>query len=417
MWIKSHQYITTLNIFENVDKPNPSDEELNAQRKCTRAYIVVLVVIMASVIYITMLSYQTVTTIVDKPTLDEYANLPKSADCLCTNLSIPHHTFINFDPQFHEVCKSHFIELNGEWMSLLYDLYKDQRDNKRNLRTFQGMAIFHFQAIQAMCRMVIMAVNNELTLFLNSTLTTVEILELDLFEKKINAIINNFCLNTMRSSFLYSLQWIRNMYSGNGLISALATNWYPVIAFEAAIGTIYMKAQKYNLSSCNCATMSACVEPISLELNSGSNWTVPGMMIGCLPLESMLESTLECIYDQDCLDTITETLLAKSILPLSSARTRFKPINTTKLITIASELFIEDWGVEFAYERYFTSCQPKICSYTLSERFRIKDSMSTIFTIYGGICILLRFIIPIGFKFAYKCFSRRNRQVTAMDTT
>ncbi|CAF1041737.1 unnamed protein product [Adineta steineri] len=407
----------TLNMFENVDKPNPPDEELNVQRKWTRAYIVVLIVIMASVIYITMLSYQTVTTIVDKPTLDEYANLPKSADCLCTNLSIPYHTFINFNPQFHEICKSHFIELNGEWMSLLYDSYKYQRFNKRNLRTFQRMALFHFQAIQAMCRMAVMAVNNELTLFLNSTLTTVEILEPDLFENKINTTINNFCLNTMRSTFLYPLQLIRNMYSGNGLISAIGTNWYPVIAFEATIGTIYMQAQKYNLSSCNCATMPACVEPISLELNSGSNWIVPGMMIGCLPLESMLESTLECIYDQDCLDTISETLLAKSILSLSSARTRFKPINTTKLITTASELFIEDWGVKFSYEKYFASCQPKTCSYVSSERFHIINSMSTILTIYGGICILLQFIIPIGFKFAYKCFSRRNRQITAMDTT
>ncbi|CAF1266440.1 unnamed protein product [Adineta steineri] len=182
------------------------------------------------------------------------------------------------------------------------------------------------------------------------------------------------------------------------LSKRLTTNWYPVVAFKATIGTLYMQAQKYNISSCNCATMPACVESMSLELNSGSNWTVPGMMIGCLPLESMLQSTLECIYDEDCLNTITETLLAKSILPLSSTRTRFKPINTTKLTTIASELFIEDWGVEFAYEKYFTSCQPKTCSYTSSERFRIKDSMGTIFTIYGGICILLQFIIPIGYK-------------------
>ncbi|CAF4060286.1 unnamed protein product [Adineta steineri] len=207
------------------------------------------------------------------------------------------------------------------------------------------------------------------------------------------------------------------MYSGNGLISALTTNWHPVVAHEAASGRIYMQAQKYNLSSCNCATMPACVEPMSLELKSGSNWTVPGTMIGCLPLESMLESTLECIYDQYCLNIITQMLLGGSIQPLFSTRTRFKPINTTKLTTIASELFIEDWGVEFVYEKYFASCQPKTCSYTSSERFQIMDSMGTIFTIYGGICILLQFIIPIGFKLVYKCFYRRNRQITAMDTS
>ncbi|CAF1074327.1 unnamed protein product [Adineta steineri] len=277
----------TLNIFENVDRPNPSNEELNTQRKWTRAYVVVLIIIIASVIYITMLSYRTDTTTLEKPTLDVYAKLPKSADCFCTNLSIPYHTFVNFNPQLHEVCKNHFIEPDGEWMSLLYDSYEDQRHNKRNLRTFQ----------------------------------------------------------------------------------ALTTNWHPVVAHEATSGWIYMQAEKYNLSSCNCATMPGCVEPMSLELNTGSNWTVPGMMIGCLPLESMLESTLECIYDQYCLNTITQIFLAESIQPLFSTRTRFKPINTTKLTTIASELFIEDWGVEFIYEKYFASCQPKTCSYVLSERF------------------------------------------------
>ncbi|CAF1306606.1 unnamed protein product [Adineta steineri] len=131
----------------------------------------------------------------------------------------------------------------------------------------------------------------------------------------------------------------------------------------------------------------------------------------------MLESTLECIYDQDCLNTITQMLLAESIQPLFSTRTRFKSSNTTKLTIIASELFIEHWGVEFVYEKYFASCQPKTCSYVSSERFQIMDSMGTIFTIYSGICILLQFIIPIGFKLVYKCFYRRNRQITAMDTS
>jgi len=273
------------------------------------------------------------------------------------------------------------------------------------------MAMIHFQAIQVMCEIANKTINNELTLFLDSNLVSVETIKFDRFEKKINATLSNLLHDIIPSNLLHSLQLIRSMYSGNGLISAFTTNWYPVISHETPLKTIYMQAQKYNLSSCNCATSPTCMEPMSLELSSGQNWIVPGMMIGCLPLESMLQSTLECIYDQNCLNRINQTVSAESLLALSTSRTRFQPINTTKLESIVAELFIEDWGVKFPYENYFNSCQPETCSYTLSTRFNIRDCMSTISTIYSGLCILLQLIIPIGFKLGQKFLRWRNRQI------
>ncbi|CAF0846054.1 unnamed protein product [Adineta steineri] len=204
------------------------------------------------------------------------------------------------------------------------------------------------------------------------------------------------------------------MYSRNGLVSSLTTNWYPIIFNETSGGKIYMQAHRYNLSSCNCATSTTCMEPMTLELHSGLNWIVPGMMIGCLPFETMLQSTAECIYDQNCLNNISQQLAIESFLPLSASRTRFKPINTQKFQSIADELFIEDWRVNVSYENYFNSCQPETCSYTLWKRFNISHSLSTLLTIYSGVCILLEIFIPLGFKFGQKYLCRRNGQIRPM---
>ncbi|CAF1033152.1 unnamed protein product [Adineta steineri] len=204
------------------------------------------------------------------------------------------------------------------------------------------------------------------------------------------------------------------MYSRNGLVSSLTTNWYPIIFNETSSGSIYMQAHKYNLSSCNCATSSTCMEPMTLELHSGPKWVVPGMMIGCLPFETMLQSTAECIYDQNCLNNISQKLATESFLPLSASRTRFKPINTQKFQSIADELFIEDWRVYVSYENYFNSCQPSICSYTLWKRFNISNSFSILLTIYSGLCILLEIFIPLGFKFVRKYLCRRNGRTRPM---
>jgi hypothetical protein len=332
-------------------------------------------------------------------------------------LSIPYYTFIDVNPLFHDVCWSIFIDSSNKWMKILYNMHESRTISKRNMRTFQSLAFFHFQAVQIMCEIATQTINDELTLVLNSNFISLEIIEFDLFEMKINATLSNLLFNTIPSNFLHSLQLIRSMYSGNGLVSSLSTNWYPVILNETFSGMIYMQTQEYNLSSCNCATLPTCMEPMTLELDSRPNWIVPGMMLGCLPLESMLQSTLECIYDQICLNVITETIPTESIPPLFASRTRFQPINTTKLESIAAELFIEDWRVNISYEKYFNSCQPKTCSYTLSKRFNILYFISIVATIYSGLCILLKLIIPIVFKVGCKFLCRQNRQIRPINNS
>ncbi|UJR17374.1 hypothetical protein I4U23_004269 [Adineta vaga] len=166
------------------------------------------------------------------------------------------------------------------------------------------MALAHFQSIEIICETVIRVAKNELSIFLNSTFISTSMIEYDVFQKQIDATMVNFKTNSLSSNYLLALELIRAIYSTNAFISAFGTNWFPVIREVRHNEKIYMRPQEYNRSSCNCATSTTCVQTMTLKRKSEPLWPVPGMLSGCLPLDSMLESTMECLYDQTCLDMI-----------------------------------------------------------------------------------------------------------------
>jgi hypothetical protein len=138
-------------------------------------------------------------------------------------------------------------------------------------------------------------------------------------------------------------------------------------------------------------------------------------MIGCLPMDSMFQSTLECLYDRNCLYMISQIMSTQSYLTLAIHSTHFQPINTTTLDSMFGGLFIEEWHRNVSYEAYFNACRPIICSYTLSKHFDILYAVSMLLTIYGGLDIVLKIVIPIAFKLGGKCLLLRTRQDTPMN--
>jgi hypothetical protein len=419
VWNKVRESVITLNLFENVDKPHPPEEEIHIQRRSTRIYLVIIILILAIIMLFTALTYQTNTITVNKPTINVYRNFEHPIDCPCTNLSIPYHIFLDLDLSFHEICSSSFIDQRSDWMAMLYAAFSYQLNAEDNVNTFQRMALSHFQALQVMCNTATKTIKNELSLFLNSTLVSTHIIDFDVFEKQINATLFDFKSSSASSHFLQSFQLIRAMFFSNGFISAFGTNWSPFIRKNTNDTKIYWIAREYNLSSCNCAMSSTCVQTMNLELKSGSLWPVPGMMSGCSPLESMFQSTLECLYDQACLDLISFTLdWSVHYFALTTNHTRFHPINSTTLDSIIAELFIEQWFVNVSFESYFNACHPNSCSYTLSKRFNILYISSTLLTVYKGLSIVLELSVPIILKFSYKYLRKqRNRQVVPISVS
>lgn len=224
LWNKVRKTIITLNLFENVNKPQPPEEELRTQRRWTRVYLLILILTLTIITIYTAFTYQTQVIPVSNPTLNDYKNFKQSVDCSCTNLSIPYEIFIDLNVSFHKICSSTFINQHSNWTTMLYSAFSHQVNITDNITTFQRMALPHFQALKTMCEIVNQIINNEISLFLNSTFISTRMVDFNIFYQQINAILDDFKSNIVSSNFLLSFQLIRGMYVGNSLISAYGTN-------------------------------------------------------------------------------------------------------------------------------------------------------------------------------------------------
>ncbi|CAF4902373.1 unnamed protein product, partial [Rotaria sp. Silwood1] len=96
--------------------------------------------------------------------------------------------------------------------------------------------------------------------------------------------------------------------------------------------------------TCRCDQTSNCIYPagiynqskaiISNEAfsnNASLLFVVPGFQVGCVPQNALLQSTLECFYNQSCLDiviTLTGALRTVFALNISNSISRFDPRTT-----------------------------------------------------------------------------------------
>ena len=122
----------------------------------------------------------------------------------------------------------------------------------------------------------------------------------------------------------------------------------------------------FDLDNCSCGT------PQSLTCNDSliikNHTIISGMCIGCLPITSLRLSTLECFYNQTCLNEIKETLNLQnmslhSLDPFASSQYL---INTT-LNYIIDRFMLEKWANQINYTQYFDTCNLEKCTYSTMD--------------------------------------------------
>ncbi|CAF1523247.1 unnamed protein product [Rotaria magnacalcarata] len=90
--------------------------------------------------------------------------------------------------------------------------------------------------------------------------------------------------------------WPSLVSQASGFISTYSTNWYlmPVYNVTDTDAIVFYGPQYYG--ECNCATTENCYKKIDDE--------IPGYVVGCVSIESMLQLTLECHYNLSCLQLL-----------------------------------------------------------------------------------------------------------------
>ncbi|CAF0819691.1 unnamed protein product [Adineta steineri] len=224
-----------------------------------------------------------------------------------------------------------------------------------------------------------------------------------LFDTQMDEILSQF-ENETKTTFAHMLDFIRSTIQENALLYINSEAWSLVsVEIDDKSDTNFLSVpvtlnNTQENTSCSCATLRTCRIPRQISYNDG-------LVIGCHHLETVLFSSLTCLYSVQCIKLLRSrfhTLMTTMdhFIKLDVHRTRFSVNDTIE--KIAYEMFIESWSNHTSYERYFNSCSPSYCTYTYYQKSGPLEILTTFLSAYGSLSIAVYFIVPYLIKIIKK---------------
>ncbi|CAF4074704.1 unnamed protein product [Rotaria sordida] len=186
------------------------------------------------------------------------------------------------------------------------------------------------------------------------------------------AAINRFRIATPRT-FVRMLDLIRYMSQGNGIVSSTMSNWHffllnrtvPSSYFDNTYtppDSLFSEPRSYGEGgNCSCSTNAMCTSAATLDERF-----LPGFLVGCEPLEALLQSTLICLYNLTCINALKNMYISSNLSIRALDPTLSSPNITVR--SLVDILMIDRWENNTIYDQYYSSCAPLQCSYSLNER-------------------------------------------------
>ncbi|CAF0943549.1 unnamed protein product [Adineta steineri] len=272
----------------------------------------------------------------------------------CSTITIPYSTFVTNMVSFHPVCLSIFV--SREWIEGFY------------LPVANAYLLDDFRT----------------TAF--SQLVTVELFEEEDIQLQVEVMVE-LVRATAYVQITSLLQHVQMMYHSNTLVSAFGTNAVVQIGSgSVSISSTYQvnPNDTYSLGSNGLSCTEKIMvtpavfyaQPLDTSVIDHTYWpvyydvnnvnsivsaSVDGFFGGCFPLDAVLASTLDCLYNVQCLEilfnyfpALNQSKVKLIDLHLSSSR---RNISVNNLV---SDLFIEQWSTKINYMNYFNQCAPLV---------------------------------------------------------
>ena len=398
-------YLLQLNIFGSTaaDDESRAEQQRRSNIIATRVYIVVLTLVLIILALGLWLGLETVVIILYHPTKDQFEILPSDARCPCTRISIAYGELVSIRPRFHQICSSDFS--SDRWIKAIYSGSYSPYFLPTDFRS-SGSA--QFQALSGFCRLSQSNIQQANASFSISALISPKVLSETVFRTQFHAIIEEFKV-TVPNAFNTQLQTVLGMVRSNKLMSGLQTNTL-LKYFIDGNNTCYIYPGTRNYDPvewyCDCQSNLDCSLPSTVYDTFGvSIWpetvsrpstsrAIPGIKAGCMPVNMILLSTLECFYNQTCVDQLisffptTEKFTAMAALETS----RFQSTSTVQ--SIVNLLMVEEWSTNISYEKYYARCAPISCTFSKVERHTVTFVIIKLIGLLGGLTIILGLVIP-----------------------
>ena len=422
------RFLVELNLFETSDT---NERTLYVQRWSTRIYICVLLLSMSILLAQHGLTVKIKLHEVNNLSLDSYYKLQKlhpDINCPCSEISAPYGSFLTLTPIYHPICSSGFI--SQRWIEMLVDdmtAFHFPGD-------FRATASTQFQVLRELCRFSEATFNNSIQSLLKREFISSAVLSEDRWSHEIQIEIDSVrdtTLINVQHRILFTGSFITSSLLGSGIQTTIS------LLLQGVDDVAYIDLFRnrfpalYNEYECSCDDGDICYFPSSFynankvdnighitdgyapsELLSGvKNW-----FTGCSPLRSVLHSSFNdsFISNQAALNEIA-TLLnfsSQSNMPTSLNLTESN-LMTNGGTGIFNDLldtsFLLNTVITHNYPNYFKQCRPASCFYSVRQYSSFLYIFTSLLSLYGGISVVLRFIIPYLVTNWVKRFKRRFR--------
>ncbi|CAF4832005.1 unnamed protein product [Rotaria sp. Silwood1] len=283
--------------------------------------------------------------------------------------------------------------------------------------TYPGVTIYDIGVIytvptlwlSSLCTLVNSTINDALIVFYSKTLVTDRAQSQTTIQIQIDAALTHFYLSTSRA-VIRELDFIQQVSQGNGIISEIESNWYFTSLIQPIqYGSIWAKSRSYSdhNSSCSCGINYMCTSVAMID-----EWLVPGFRVGCYPLQSLLQSTLNCLYNRTCINQL-KSIYSNTDLTVQPLDPTLSSPNVT-VQTLINELLVDRWYNSINYDQYYSSCAPISCTYSYNNQVDSIYLVTSIIGLFGGLTVALKISVPIVVKTIqhFKNHHRRNRTIS-----
>ena len=246
------------------------------------------------------------------------------------------------------------------------------------------------------------------------------------FELNANEVLWQFRY-TIKQSWIVYVSIGRALWTATGCGGEM--NFQPIeINGKVQIQRYLPAPPAYN--ACACSVARHCPDPswsgAQFLCYYGDNctsgtviWSIPGLVKSCTSFDSVLASDLRCFFNKTCLDILLSmyNVDMPKRQPLSSATLNTTVLNISILSTfrpedtiqsILNELTIDNWKISTNYYKYYNSCAPAKCVYTITRRLDLFYVLTMITTYFGGLAVTFRLFVPICVRFLYWIFTCRH---------
>ena len=398
---KLKKILVELNLFKITTNDNNAERQVRYQRITTRIYIALLLIsLIIMTFYLARTSKIDMKTI-ENPTISQFLSLKSnhssSLQCSCSNISIPYNTFFTIKPQYHQMCSSDII--SSSWLELHSIINLMQRDFIHVAYDINAGSLFVL--LSTLCDYSQQTINISYQVFGKSMLVTAQVISEEQFRSETDEVINNWQKTTI-NNFRHTIQLIRSIYHGNHLAGAYANSFLDLSQRWHVFPSQLLLNSSFYYDQCNCMLSARCHSPMkAYDVTSSVAvylFDIPGLYMGCSRLEALLSSTLECFYNQTCMDRIIDSVILSwykgSELNFTVLNSSLNSANET-IESVANRMFVDKWVQNISYNNYYMACAPSTCTYEYTRKPSLMTIITSVISIFGGLTSGLKILFII----------------------